>query len=151
MCIRDRAWVERKAPGWDVAIDVAGGTINGILKASTAPAAQGEKPALAINGHLETRDVELDLLLRRPAGHSPGSPMRGRLTATTTLTAEADGLGGLLEHLRTHSQFSVQHAVLHGVDLVRAVKSVGLNQGGETRLDTLTGQVVTQGLSLIQI
>jgi len=39
----------------------------------------------------------------------------------------------------------VHNAVIHGIDLAKAVKSVGLNRGGETRLDTLAGNVTTQG------
>lgn len=139
------ARVQRKSPGWDLAVDVAGGTIHGLVMGPGAPVAQGAPPAWAFNGQLETRNVELDLLLRRSAGQNAGSPMRGKLMATTTFTAEAEGLAGLLANLRTHSQFSVQHAVLHGVDLARAVKAGGQNRGGETRLDSLTGQVVTQG------
>lgn len=139
------AWLERKSKAWDVVVDVAGGTVKGTVTGPVPSVAQAGKPALAFDGQLETSNVELDLLLRRSAGTNAGSPMRGKLNATTTFTAQADGLAGLLAHLRTHSQFSVQHAAIHGVDLVRAVKTVGLNRGGETRLDNLTGQVVTQG------
>ncbi len=34
---------------------------------------------------------------------------------------------------------------MRGIDLAKAVQTVGLNRGGETRLDTLAGQVNTQG------
>ena len=34
---------------------------------------------------------------------------------------------------------------MHGIDLAQAVKTVGMNRGGETRLDTLAGNVTTQG------
>jgi hypothetical protein len=47
--------------------------------------------------------------------------------------------------LQTQSRFTVRNAVVHGVDLARAVKTVGLSRGGETRLDALAGQVVTRG------
>lgn len=144
------ARIERKAPGWDVAVDVAGGTIRGSVVGPAAPGAApaAARSALVFDGRLETRNVELEVLLRRPAGQDRGSPMRGKLMATTTFTTRADGLQGLLAQLRSHSQFSVQHAVLHGVDLARAVKTVGLNRGGETRLDSLTGLVVTQGRTI---
>jgi hypothetical protein len=39
----------------------------------------------------------------------------------------------------------VHNAVVHGIDLEKAVKSVGLNRGGETHLNTLAGNVSTQG------
>jgi hypothetical protein len=38
--------------------------------------------------------------------------------------------------------------VLHGIDLVKAVRTVGLSRGGETSLDTLGGQVSTRGRAL---
>lgn len=141
------ARLQRRAPGWDVAIDLAGGTVKGKV---IGPVVPGVEAGLAFQGTLETRNVELDMLLRKPAGslaagNGAGSPMRGKLTATTAFLAHAKGLDGLLASLRTHSQFSVQHAVLHRVDLARAVKTVGPNRGGETRLDSLTGQVETRG------
>ena len=39
----------------------------------------------------------------------------------------------------------MRHAVLHGIDLVQAVKTVGMNRGGETPIDTLAGILVTHG------
>ncbi|MDO8441765.1 MAG: hypothetical protein Q7S97_11285 [Polaromonas sp.] len=35
--------------------------------------------------------------------------------------------------------------MLHGVDLARAVQTVGLSRGGQTRLDALAGQIHSQG------
>jgi hypothetical protein len=37
---------------------------------------------------------------------------------------------------------------VHGVDLAQAVKTIGLSRGGQTTLDTLAGQVTTQGRSV---
>ena len=54
----------------------------------------------------------------------------------------------MLDALQTQSRFTVRNAVVHGVDLARAVKTVGLSRGGETRLDTLAGQVDTRGRSV---
>jgi hypothetical protein len=42
----------------------------------------------------------------------------------------------------------VHNAVLIGVDLAQAVKTVGVNRSGETRLDTLAGSVATRGLAV---
>jgi hypothetical protein len=47
--------------------------------------------------------------------------------------------------LQTQTRFTVKDAVLHGLDLVKAVQTIGLNRGGQTRLDTLAGQVHSQG------
>jgi len=38
--------------------------------------------------------------------------------------------------------------VLHGIDLAKAVKTIGLSRGGETRLDVLAGQVQTRGKAI---
>jgi hypothetical protein len=74
--------------------------------------------------------------------------LSGRLEATTTLELRTGGPGPLLDALQTRSQFAVRDAVVHGVDLARAVKTVGLSRGGETRLDTLAGQLGTRGQAL---
>ena len=50
-----------------------------------------------------------------------------------------------MDALQTHSKFTVRNAVVHGIDLAKAVRTVGLSRGGETRLDTLVGQISTKG------
>ena len=64
------------------------------------------------------------------------------------LTARAANAGALLDALQTDSKFTVRDAVVHGIDLAKAVKTVGLSRGGDTRLDVLAGQVHTQGKAL---
>jgi hypothetical protein len=54
----------------------------------------------------------------------------------------------MMEALQSQSKFNVRSAVVHGIDLAKAVKTVGLNRGGETRLDTLAGQVSTRGRAI---
>lgn len=44
--------------------------------------------------------------------------------------------------MRSQTRFTVNQAVLHGIDLAMAVKSVGRSRGGQT---ALAGQVNTQG------
>lgn len=73
------------------------------------------------------------------------SPLSGLLEARTTLSARADKLGALPDAMRSQTRFTVNQAVLHGIDLAMAVKSVGRSRGGQTALDTLAGQVNTQG------
>jgi hypothetical protein len=51
----------------------------------------------------------------------------------------------LPEGLHTQTRFTVRNAVVHGLDLAQAVKTVGMNRGGETHLDTLAGNVTTEG------
>jgi hypothetical protein len=57
-------------------------------------------------------------------------------------------LGALADVLQTQSSFTARNAVVHGIDLAKAVKTVGLSRGGETRLDVLAGQVQTRGKNI---
>ena len=54
----------------------------------------------------------------------------------------------LVNALRSDTRFTVTGATLHGLDLVRAVSTVGLSSGGLTQLDTLAGQVATRGKAI---
>lgn len=73
--------------------------------------------------------------------------MTGRLEASTTLHARAATTGALVEALQSQTTFTVRNAVINGLDLAKAVKTIGLSRGGQTQLDTLAGQVSTQGKS----
>ena len=76
---------------------------------------------------------------------APSRTLTGRLEARTQLHADFREFGALADALQSQTRFTVHNAVLHGVDLAQAVKSVGLNRGGQTRLDTLAGNVSTRG------
>jgi hypothetical protein len=52
------------------------------------------------------------------------------------------------DQLQTQSRFTVRQAVVHGLDLEKAVRTVGLSRGGQTPLDVLAGQLQTRGLDL---
>ncbi|MEO8022139.1 hypothetical protein [Polaromonas sp.] len=131
-----RGRLQREEAGqWALHVDVGGGTVAGRIGMQTAPGAQ----ALTLQGQLETRGVEVSALT------APNRPLSGKLEASTTLNASAATTAGLVEALRTETRFTVKDAVLNGMDLVKAVQTVGLNRGGQTRLDTLAGQVQSQG------
>ena len=135
--------LEHKAPVWEVKIDHAGGTIQGAVELQDVMAGARE---MALKGRLETRGVELSALAGKAAAGA--GPLSGRLDATTTFSARAPNVGALLEGLQTQSSFTVRNAVLHGIDLARAVKTAGLSRGGETRLDNLSGQLNSRGKTL---
>ena len=122
---------------WNLKARYAGGTLQGPITLDRAP-----RPGavLQVRGRLVTEGVDVGVLSRKRLG--------GRLDATTTLEWRTGGPGSLLDAFQTHSQFVVRDAVVHGVDLVRAVKTVGLSHGGETRLDTLAGHLSTRGQAL---
>jgi hypothetical protein len=123
---------------WALRVEVGGGTVAGRLGMQRAPSAQGGL-ALVLQGQLETRGVDVSALT------APNRPLSGRLEASTTLRAGAATTAGLVDALQTQTRFTVKDAVLNGMDLVKAVQTVGLSRGGQTRLDTLAGQVQSQG------
>lgn len=134
---------EGKAGGrrWAVQAELGGGTVQGhvALRAEGAQAPRRQR----LEGAFETRGVELSALAA-PAGAGSG-PLSGRVDASTTLSAQFERVSALPEALRTDSRFTVHGAVLRGVDLARAVGTVGLSRGGETRFDSLGGELATEG------
>lgn len=158
-----RVTLNRKGAVWAVSVALGaekggGGTIQGevevhsVVQKPAKAAMKGEAQAegFTLKGQLETRDLDVS----RFGGSGPqatGSftgPLNGRLDASTTLTARAAGLGSLAEALQTQSKFTVKNAVVHGIDLAKAVKTVGMSRGGETRLDVLAGQVQSRGRAI---
>ncbi|HSV34438.1 MAG TPA: hypothetical protein VLI46_02715 [Ramlibacter sp.] len=129
-----RATLEREADHWALQADIGGGTIKGKLQLT--PGARG---ASVLQGQLDTAQVEVAALT------APNRTLTGRLEANTTLRSEFREPGALADALQTQTRFTVRNAVVHGIDLAQAVKTVGMNRGGETRLDTLAGNVTTQG------
>lgn len=124
----------RSAQSWELKANLAGGTVLGPVQVERVGT------SWQLKGTLATTGVEL--------GKLGGGKLSGKLEASTTLQAQAPALPTLAEALQTQSNFTVRDAVVHGVDLARAVKTVGLSRGGQTPLDTLAGQVTTRGSAL---
>ena len=129
-----RAQLVAKGDSWDLRAEIGGGTVTGPLKLT--PARNG---ASRLQGELVTQQVEIAALT------APSRTLTGKLEARTTLNAEFRDAGALADAMRTSTRFTVRNAVVHGLDLVQAVKSVGTSRGGQTALDTLAGNVTTQG------
>ena len=129
------------ATAWNLKVDVGGGTLQGPLKV-TLPEDNAQSRDLVFEGTLETRGVEVSALT------APSRTLTGRLDASTTLSARINpraGAAAVTDALRSQTRFTVNNAVLQGVDLAKAVATVGLSRGGSTSLDTLAGQVRTRG------
>jgi uncharacterized protein involved in outer membrane biogenesis len=122
---------------WSLRLDVGGGKVAGQLRMQRPGSKAGD--ALLMQGELQTLGVEVAALT------APNRPLSGLLDAHTSFSARAATTGELVQALQTQSSFTVRDAILHGIDLVKAVKTVGLSRGGETQLQTLKGQVSTQG------
>lgn len=119
----------------EVSLQLAGGLVRGPLRISS----KDGKSHWQLRGELSIRDVDLAQL--------PGVRQRlaGRLNGRTTLDAQATQLAGLGAALQTSTAFNVRGAVIKGVDLAKAVRSLGLSRSGETALQQLSGQVATRG------
>ena len=131
-------------PTWAVDMAVGGGSLKGDVQFLRNRG--GSAPPYRMQGTLETQGVEASALTAPASGAQ--APFSGKVDATTRLQTQGDTLGALLDALETQTRFTVQGAAVHGVDLARAVKTVGLSRGGETRLDALSGQVTSQGRSI---
>lgn len=129
-----RGEVAREADHWPVHVAIGGGDIRGKLQL-----VPGKGELRVLTGDLQTQDVEVASLT------APSRSLTGRLQATTKLRAEFKEFGALADAMRTTTQFTVRGAVVHGIDLAKAVQTIGMSRGGQTKLDSLAGQLVTQG------
>ncbi|MBC5782577.1 hypothetical protein H8N03_06445 [Ramlibacter sp. USB13] len=129
-----RGNVERDGDFWPVRIDIGGGHIAGKLQLQP-----GKSGSQVLSGNLNTENVEVSALT------APSKPLTGKLQAQTTLRSEFRDVGQVADVLTTQTRFTVRDALIQGIDLQKAVNTVGLSRGGITRLDTLAGQVNTQG------
>jgi len=131
---------------WTLKMNVGGGTVQGPLRVGLPVAGHAKARELVFEGSLQTRGVEVSALT------APSRPLTGRVDADTTLSARIDPRGSTAAipgALRTQTRFTVQGAVLQGLDLANAVATVGLSRGGLTQLDTLSGQVSTRGQTIV--
>ncbi|MEI8029408.1 MAG: hypothetical protein WCH35_06480 [Comamonadaceae bacterium] len=129
--------LKRQGKDWTLLVNVGGGTVKGAFQLQESPQLG---TAFSLAGQLQTKAVEVAAL-----STAPQAVLSGRLDAVTTLSVHAASIGALADGLQTHSKFTVGQAVLHGVDLAKAVKTVGLSRGGETSFDTFGGQVISRG------
>jgi hypothetical protein len=126
--------LERQADAWQLRGDIGGGTVTGPLRL------QPQKGGLTrLTGDIVTDKVEVSALT------APAKSMTGRVDAKTSLQADFKDPADLADAMRTQTRFTVRGAVLHGIDLAQAVRTLGISRGGQTALDTLTGNVATQG------
>jgi uncharacterized protein involved in outer membrane biogenesis len=132
-----RASVTRGDGNWALHADIGGGTVQGPIQIQP-----GAKGISVVRAQLTTANVELSALTER------SRVVTGRLEGQTTLGAELGGPGAIVDSLQSQTRFTVRHAVLHGIDLVQAVKTAGMNRGGETQIDTFAGILVTHGRSV---
>jgi hypothetical protein len=127
--------IERAGEQWPLRIDIGGGRITGKLQLTAGRSGSTQ----VLQGHFNTENVEVSALT------APSKVLTGKLQAQTNVRSEFRELGQLADTMNTQTGFTVRDAVVDGIDLQKAVQTVGLSRGGITSLDTLAGQVTTQG------
>lgn len=135
---------EGVATAWALNARIGGGRITGPLSV-TLPQSGARERQVRLAGTLRTEGVEVSALT------APSRPLTGTLQADTQVSGsfgERVSADALVAALRTETRFTVNEATLNGLDLARAVTTVGLSRGGLTRLDTLAGQVSTRGRAI---
>jgi len=135
---------EGGATAWRLNARVGGGRIQGPITVGL-PLADAKNRRVTLKGSLRTEGVEVSALT------APSRTLTGRLQASTEINAqfpERVSADALVAALRTDTRFTVSDAVINGIDLARAVTTVGLSRGGQTGLDTLAGQVSTHGKAI---
>ncbi|NJM42847.1 MAG: hypothetical protein HC858_00500 [Brachymonas sp.] len=119
----------------DLNLQLASGSVRGPLRLTS----KDGKTGWQLRGELATSGLDLAQL--------PGARQRmaGRLNGITTINATAAQLAGIGAALQTNTPFSVSGAVIKGIDLAKAVRTLGLSRGGETALQQLSGTLSTRG------
>lgn len=128
------------ADRWDVLTRVGGGTLNGEV-ALTTDSQTAADPRLTLSGQLQPRGIEVAQAL---AAFNRQSVVSGPASGETTLTAQGAHLGELVQSLQTRTRFTLQPATLLKFDLDATIRNAGRNTAGQTRLDTVTGQLATR-------
>lgn len=126
--------LDRDGETWQLRGDIGGGTLTGPLRLQ-----EKRGDGWRLTGDVTTEKVEVAALT------APSRALTGKLSARTSLQADFKEPGALVDALRTQTRFTVRQAVLHGIDLAQAARTLGISRSGQTVFDTLTGQVATQG------
>lgn len=130
-----RGETQRASDHWPIHLHIGGGRITGKLRLQSAAAG-----VQSLQGEFQARGVEVSALT------APSRSLTGKIDADTRVRAQFREWNQLPEALASDTRFTVREAVVHGLDLVRVAQ--GRSGGGETELDTLTGQLATRGRTL---
>ncbi len=127
---------EADADRWQTQIVVGGGTAHGNVLLKTA--ADG---TMHLSGQLAPRDVEVASALNT---FNRRSPVSGKATGQTVLSASGKTAGLLTRSLHTQTRFTVNPATVLRFDLDKAIRTRGKEHDGQTALQELTGRLDTQ-------
>ena len=131
---------EGDADRWAVQARVGGGTLDGNVTLTTDGQPNAEH-RLVLSGQLQPRGIEVAQAL---AAFNRQSVVTGPASGETTLSAQGAHVGELVQSLQTRTSFTLQPATLLKFDLDKTIRSAGRDTAGQTRLDTVTGQLATR-------
>ena len=127
---------EANADRWQTRIHVGGGRAHGhIVLTSDADG------AMHLSGQLAPQDIEV---ASASSSFNRRSPVMGRGSGSTELSAKGKSVGALARSLHTTTRFSVSPATILHFDLDKSISTLGNEHDGETALQELTGQLDTQ-------
>ena len=121
---------------WKVESRVGGGTADGQITVR-----RGDNGKLQLAGELAPRDIEVAAALD---AFQARSPVRGKASGQTQLSASGDNLPALVASLHTRTNFSMSSATLLRIDIDKAIRSFGKERDGQTPLRSLKGRMETQ-------
>lgn len=121
---------------WATRIQLAGGTANGEVRLQTR--ANGR---LHLDGTLKPEGIDA---ANAVIAFNRRAVLAGKASGVTTLSADGDTAGELVQSLHTQSLLRVNRARLLRFDVEKAVRSAGREHAGQTPLDSLTLQLDTQ-------
>jgi hypothetical protein len=126
-----------EADRWQTEIFVGGGTAHGQIALKT----EQDGITMHLSGQLAPRDIEVNSAI---SAFNRRSPIAGKATGQTVLSANGTSVGELARALHTHTTFSVNAATVLQFDLDKAIRTRGKEHSGQTPLQELTGQLDTQ-------
>jgi AsmA-like C-terminal region/Glycine zipper len=121
---------------WATRINLADGTANGEVRLQTR--ADGR---LHLDGTLRPEGIDA---ANAVIAFNRRAVLAGKASGVTTLSADGDTVGELVQSLHTQSTLRISRARLLRFDLEKAVRSAGREHAGQTPLDSLTAQMDTQ-------
>ena len=121
---------------WRTEITLGGGTADGEVALNTA-----DDGMLRLEGQLKPQAVEVASAV---AAFNRRSPVAGKASGTTTLSAQGPGVGALAQSLQTRSTLHMAPATVLRFDLNKVVRTLGRDPAGSTTLNSLSGQMETQ-------
>ena len=124
------------ADRWQTRILVGGGSADGSVEFKAR-----ESGSVQLNGHLQPHDIDVVSAL---STFNRRSPIGGKASGQTVLSAEASSVGELAPSLHTRSLLHVSSARILRLDLDKAISTLGKEHEGQTALQELTGQLDTQ-------